>query len=75
MADDLKPLGTALRAQLANDRRTVLDVLNSEEELANNSWGRASIDLRDIYTTPLNLLQAELLRRERANPDRATERA
>ena len=75
VTDDLKPLGTALRAQLANDRRTVLDVLNSEEELANNSWGRASIDLRDIYTTPLNLLQAELLRRERANPDRATERA
>ena len=75
VADDLKPLGTALREQLANDRHTVLDVLNSEEELENNSWGRASIDLRDIYTTPLNLLQAELLRRERANPDRATERA
>lgn len=75
VAPELATLGTALRQQLVRDRATLLDIIHAESELENNGWGRASIDLRDIYTKPLNLLQAELLRRERLAPDRATERA
>jgi len=71
----LAPIGSALRQQLLDDRNTLLDIIGATSELEKNSWGRASIDLRDIYTTPLNLLQAELLRRERAAPDPGTERA
>jgi phosphoenolpyruvate carboxylase len=35
----------------------------------------ASIQLRNVYTYPLNLLQAELLKRVRRQPDAAEEQA
>ena len=72
---ELSGLGAALRQQLSTDRSTLLAILETESELEVDNWGRESINLRDIYTAPLNLLQAELLRRQRANPDKATERA
>ena len=75
VSPDLAGLGAALRQQLSDDRGTLLKILETELELQEDSWGRESINLRDIYTAPLNLLQAELLRRQRAHPDQATERA
>lgn len=67
----LVPVGQRLRKQLQQDTATLLTILDSEELLAHDPWGQQSIGLRNIYTAPLNLLQAELIRRVRAgsNPD------
>lgn len=62
---DLAPVGERLRAQLQQDIETLLTILGDTELLAHDSWAQQSIGLRNIYTAPLNLLQAELLRRVR----------
>ncbi len=72
---ELKPLGTGLRQQLQNDMSALLNLLEQESLLQNDPWVRESIGLRDIYTAPLNLLQAELLRRVRETHDPAIEQA
>jgi phosphoenolpyruvate carboxylase len=66
-----KPLGAELRAQLVRDTEIVLELLGQNQLLELDAWGKESIRLRNIYTSPLNLLQAALLRRARAesNPD------
>jgi phosphoenolpyruvate carboxylase len=63
---DLASVGERLRSQLQQDTRTLLTILGSNELLAHDLWAQQSIGLRNIYTAPLNLLQAELLRRVRA---------
>jgi len=73
--ESLKGIGSKLREQLCADMETLKELINSEVLLAHNPWGRESIQLRNIYTTPLNLLQAELLRRERETPDPEVEKA
>ena len=73
--ESLRSIGSKLRDQLRADMESLKELLNSEVLLAHNSWGRESIQLRNIYTTPLNLLQAELLRREREAPDPEVEKA
>lgn len=65
----LQPLGTALRDRLAGDIATVLEILGQGELLEHASWTRESLGLRNIYTNPLNVLQAELLARLRRDPD------
>jgi len=67
---ELAPVGERLRAQLQNDIKTLLASIGASELLAHDSWAQQSIGLRNIYTAPLNLLQAELLRRVRraSNP-------
>jgi phosphoenolpyruvate carboxylase len=72
---DYLPLGIALRQQLQQDATTVLDLLNQDQLLQHDEWGKESIRLRNIYTAPLNLLQAELLRRERHQNDTLVEQA
>ena len=62
----LVPVGQRLRDQLQQDIATLLTILDSEELRAHDPWGQQSIGLRNIYTAPLNLLQAELIRRQRA---------
>ncbi|MDG2459921.1 MAG: phosphoenolpyruvate carboxylase [Luminiphilus sp.] len=61
----LQPVGRLLRAQLQTDVQTLLTIIESNKLLQHDAWGRQSIGLRNIYTAPLNLLQAELLRRVR----------
>ena len=73
--ESLKDIGSKLREQLRADMETLKELINTEVLLAHNAWGRESIQLRNIYTTPLNLLQAELLRRERETPDPEVEKA
>ena len=73
--ESLRSIGSKLRDQLRADMESLKELLNSEVLLAHNPWGRESIQLRNIYTTPLNLLQAELLRREREAPDPEVEKA
>jgi len=72
---DLQCIGARLRDQLAVDIDTVMDVDGDEGLLANNPWGAESIRLRNIYTDPLNFLQAELLQRNRQQALPEVERA
>jgi phosphoenolpyruvate carboxylase len=59
--DALKPVGEDLRARLDLARRTVLDVLDVEELLADNRVLRRSIDVRNPYVDPINIVQIALL--------------
>lgn len=58
-------LGKELREQLAADITTVLALSNDTQLMAEHPWIAESIALRNVYTDPLNLLQAELLHRAR----------
>jgi len=62
---ELWPLGEKLREQLANDIKVVLAISNDEHLMADLPWIAQSIALRNVYTDPLNVLQAELLHRSR----------
>ena len=72
---ELRPIGEALREQLARDTATVLELGGSGQLLENEPWIRESLRLRNIYTEPLNMLQAELLRRNRQAGEPVLERA
>lgn len=62
-------LGNALREQLKQDIQTVLSLSHENQLMSDLPWVAESIALRNVYTDPLNLLQVELLRRLRTNPD------
>ena len=62
---ELWSLGQELRAQLEADISVVLDIANDSHLMADLPWIAESIMLRNIYTDPLNVLQAELLHRSR----------
>ncbi|MBS0877949.1 MULTISPECIES: phosphoenolpyruvate carboxylase [Tatumella] len=62
----LWPLGKQLREQLEKDIKTVLTISNDAHLMADQPWIAESIALRNVYTDPLNVLQAELLHRSRA---------
>jgi phosphoenolpyruvate carboxylase len=66
---DKHSLGTQLRAQLEKDISTVLSIRNEESPMEDTPLQRASIDFRNTYVDPLNLLQAELLQRNRKKED------
>ncbi|QCR37606.1 phosphoenolpyruvate carboxylase [Nissabacter sp. SGAir0207] len=61
----LWPLGKQLRDQLASDINVVLTIANDDHLMADLPWIAESIALRNVYTDPLNVLQAELLHRLR----------
>ena len=46
-------------------RQAILDLTGESELLAGTPWLQASIDVRNPYIDPLNLIQIELLRRRR----------
>lgn len=71
----LRRIGDGLRSQLAADTATVLEISGGDELLASEPWIRESLRLRNIYTEPLNMLQAELLQRNRESPEPVLERA
>lgn len=73
--DPLKPIGERLRSQLARDIQTVLSILGTDSLVADQPWTAESIRLRNIYTDPLNFLQAELLQRNREHSEPELERA
>jgi phosphoenolpyruvate carboxylase len=62
-------IGQQLRQQLQQDVEAVLSIHGSEILLADDPWTAESIRLRNIYTDPLNFLQAELLQRNRRDPE------
>jgi len=71
----LKVIGQTLREQLAKDSDTIMAINGDQQLLAKQAWPRESVDLRNIYIHPLNVLQAELLQRNRKNPDAMLEQA
>jgi phosphoenolpyruvate carboxylase len=73
----LWPLGKQLRQQLADDIKVVLTIANDDHLMADLPWIAESIALRNVYTDPLNVLQAELLHRSRQqeHPDARVEQA
>ena len=73
--EDLLQIGQRLRAQLAEDIQTVLALSGKKTLLEGQSWATESIGLRNIYTDPLNVLQAELLQRDREHSEPQVEQA
>ena len=71
----LKPLGKELRKRLLRAIAGVLEITEQGELLESNPVIRRSIDVRNPYVDPLNLLQVELLRRVRQNADPRTRAA
>ncbi|MEC4256695.1 phosphoenolpyruvate carboxylase, partial [Escherichia coli] len=69
----LWPLGKQLRDQLDSDIKAVLTIANDAHLMADQPWIAESIALRNVYTDPLNVLQAELLHRSRAQEARGDE--
>lgn len=61
----LRPLGTSLREDLARTERSLLQVTGHAQLLEGNPVLRRSIDVRNPYVDPINLVQAEVLRRLR----------
>ena len=66
---DLQPLGADLRARLRQAIAAVLEVTGHAELLESSPVIRRSIDVRNPYVDPINLVQIELLRRVRATND------
>jgi phosphoenolpyruvate carboxylase len=65
----LGPLGDALRTRLTRAIAALLDVTGHRALLDENPVLRRSIDVRNPYVDPINLLQIELLRRLRGGDD------
>lgn len=70
-------LGTQLREQLQKDTNTILNIAHDSLLMENLPLIASNIQLRNIYTNPLNLLQVELLNRCRSqeNPSHSLELA
>jgi phosphoenolpyruvate carboxylase len=64
---DLQPLGLDLRQRLARTIEKLLEATGSERLLQENRVLRRSIEVRNPYVDPINLVQVELLRRIRAD--------
>jgi phosphoenolpyruvate carboxylase len=62
---ELRGMGADLRRRLADTTRVLLEVTGSDRPLAHNAVLRRSIDVRNPYVDPINLVQIELLRRLR----------
>jgi phosphoenolpyruvate carboxylase len=71
----LQPIGAELRHRLARAISGILAVAGQRELLETNPVIRRSIDVRNRYVDPINLLQVELLRRVRQRPDAMTQAA
>lgn len=65
----MQPLGETLRQQMLGDSAILLDLLERDQLLSDQPWLRQSIQLRNVYTDPLNFLQVELLLRQRSQGD------
>ncbi|MEC9071149.1 MAG: phosphoenolpyruvate carboxylase, partial [Myxococcota bacterium] len=65
--DELHHLGDKLQERLRVTEEAVLETLGSDSLLSTNPVLRRSIDVRNPSVDPLNLLQAEILRRMRAD--------
>ena len=60
---DLQPFAASLRDRLARATEGILDISGQRALLADNDVLRRSIEVRNPYVDPINLVQIELLRR------------
>jgi phosphoenolpyruvate carboxylase len=63
--ESLRPIGVMLRDDLARTERVLLQVTGHAQLLEDNPVLRRSIDVRNPYVDPINLVQAEVLQRLR----------
>ncbi len=75
VSEELKVLGSSLRSRLSIAVDKVLAIKQREQLLVDNPVIRQSIDVRNPYIDPLHFLQAELLYRDRNQPDQRLEQA
>jgi phosphoenolpyruvate carboxylase len=75
VSEELKVLGSSLRSRLSIAVDKVLKIKQREQLLVDNPVIRQSIDVRNPYIDPLHFLQAELLYRDRNQPDQRLEQA
>jgi phosphoenolpyruvate carboxylase len=75
VSDELKILGSSLRSRLQKTVDLVNRIKQQQILLVDNPVIRQSIDVRNPYIDPLHLLQAELLNRDRTQPDERLEQA
>jgi phosphoenolpyruvate carboxylase len=66
---ELQPLGAELRERLARAAAAILRITGHRQLLEENPVLRRSIDVRNPYVDPINLVQIELLRRMRHGDD------
>lgn len=66
---DLQRIGDDLRGRFVSVQAALVDVLQQHALLEDEPFLRESIALRNPYVDPLNILQAELLRRVRVGDD------
>ncbi len=66
VSEELWPLGQLLRNELREDIDAVLDITNEDHLMEDNPWAKQAVEMRNVYTDPLNILQTELLARDRA---------
>jgi len=64
-----KELGAQLRDKLTNTVKAILEVTGHTQLLANNPTLRRLLAMRNPYIDPINILQVEILRRLRKDPD------
>ncbi|HEX8408892.1 MAG TPA: phosphoenolpyruvate carboxylase [Thermoanaerobaculia bacterium] len=69
--DDLRDLGQSLRDRLLHTVALIQHVTGHERLLETNHALRRSIDVRNPYVDPINVVQAEILRRLRQSPNDA----
>ena len=66
---ELAEIGGGLRARLVQMRSVLLQLLDQDELLETDPTLQRSLQLRRAYLDPINLIQAELLRRQRDADD------
>ncbi|KMT65770.1 phosphoenolpyruvate carboxylase [Catenovulum maritimum] len=69
VSEDLAFMGSELRAQLEQDKATLLALLEQKDLLEYDQWNLSSFELRRGYLAPLHLMQIEALKRLRAQPE------
>jgi phosphoenolpyruvate carboxylase len=62
----VRPIGEQLRAELRATIATLLTVTRHRELLEHNPVLRRSVDVRNPYVDPINLVQVEILSRLRS---------
>ena len=68
-ADIRRPIWQRIAAERDRTRQAILDIVGGGELLATTPWFQRSIEARNPYIDPLNLIQIEFMRRRRQQPD------
>ncbi|HTI50368.1 MAG TPA: phosphoenolpyruvate carboxylase [Planctomycetaceae bacterium] len=72
-ADERQRCWGLIAREFDRTRQALLDLVGGNELLAETPWFQGSIQVRNPYIDPLNLIQIELLRRRRSLPAEASE--